>query len=178
MSSKLINFICCCIQIDAGHVVHLRETWLTITFYTWMVNLYKEIGKSMNRAYQLCVCSKVKILSCMGKTCEQLFIFGTQDSDGGQSDLYIIKVLLDLLCILCVTDRGGGKRRKMLQMMRYTRVKKKKFNIFNAYQVILGLKAGMLTSDTFSSSSRFMISNKWSVVHSGWFSSQLLETIV
>lgn len=118
-SSNRINFICCCIQIDAGNVVHLRETWLTITFYARMVNLHKETWKSMNKAYHLCDCSNVKILSCGGETSELVFIFRAQESDGGQSDVCILKVLLDLLCMLCVTNREGGRRRKVSQMMRY-----------------------------------------------------------
>ena len=59
----------------------------------------------MNDAYLLCEGVGVDICSLVGEAEELVFDFRAQQSDGGQSDVCVVKVLLDLLCVLCVTNR-------------------------------------------------------------------------
>lgn len=73
-----------------------------------MVNLHKEVW----RPNLCCDGSEVHIIRFVRKTFQLVFIFQAQDCDGGQSDVCFIKVILDLLCILCVTIREGGGKGK------------------------------------------------------------------
>lgn len=58
----------------------------------------------MNNAHLLRDRSEVNICRPVGEVAELLFNFRAQESDGGQSDVFILKELLDLLCVLSVTD--------------------------------------------------------------------------
>lgn len=106
-----------------------KKQWLTITCHTQMHAMRVNLHKETRKPNLLCDRSEVNIFSCCGETSELVFIFRAQESDGGQSDVCFLKVLLDLLCILCVTDREGGGRIIILQMMRYGCAKIKNFNI-------------------------------------------------
>lgn len=176
--SKLIKLIGYCSQIDAGNVFHLRETrekqWLTIPCFTqihlMMANLHKEVWKPNLR----CDGSEVHVFQFVSKTLKLFFIFRAQDRDGGQSDVCFIKVILDLLCILCVTIREGGGRENIAANEAWVNEDKQFQHMFNGHEDMLGLNGRTLTLDTFSSSSRFTISCRWNVVHRGWFSLQSL----
>lgn len=59
----------------------------------------------MNGAYLLCESVGVNICSLVGEAEELVFDFLAQQTDGGQSDVCVLKALLDLLCVLCATNR-------------------------------------------------------------------------
>lgn len=139
-----------------------------------MANLHKEVWKPNLR----CDGSEVHTIQFVSKTFQLFFIFRAQDRDGGQSDVCFIKVILDLLCILCVTIREGGGRENIAANEVWVNEDKQFQHMFNGHEDMLGLNGRTLTLDTFSSSSRSTISCRWNVVHRGWFSLQSLQTVI
>lgn len=72
---------------DDGSQVH-SHTWVHVTM------------KPMNNTHLLRESGGVKLLSRGGEAAELLFRFRAQESDGGQSDVCVLKVLLDLVRVL------------------------------------------------------------------------------
>lgn len=64
----------------------------------------------MTKAYLLHDLSKVYIFNCSGKSPELVFVFRAEESGGGQSDVCVLELLLDLLDVLCATDREGEEK--------------------------------------------------------------------
>lgn len=62
-------------------------------------------AKGNTGADLLCDRREVHFISRGGKISELPFIISAQEGEGGQGDVRLIKVFLDLICILCENDR-------------------------------------------------------------------------
>lgn len=129
----------------------------------------------MDNVYLLCDSSGVEVLSGGGEAAELFFDGRAQESDGGQSDVCVIEVHLDLIRVLRGTDgEGGGKETGITSDEVRLDEGEQYSQTYDEYKGIVGVTVRTLTLDTLSRSSRFMTSYKWSVVHRGWFCSQSL----
>lgn len=129
----------------------------------------------MDNVYLLCDSSGVEVLSGGGEAAELFFDVRAQESDGGQSDVCVIEVHLDLIRVLGGTDgEGGGKETGITSDEVRLDEGEQYSQTYDEYKGIVGVTVRTLTLDTLSRSSRFMTSYKWSVVHRGWFCSQSL----
>lgn len=129
----------------------------------------------MDNVYLLCDSSGVEVLSGGGEAAELFFDVRAQESDGGQSDVCVIEVHLDLIRVLRGTDgEGGGKETSITSDEVRLDEGEQYSQTYDEYKGIVGVTVRTLTLDTLSRSSRFMTSYKWSVVHRGWFCSQSL----
>lgn len=129
----------------------------------------------MDNVYLLCDSSGVEVLSGGGEAAELFFDVRAQESDGGQSDVCVIEVHLDLIRVLRGTDgEGGGKETGITSDEVRLDEGEQYSQTYDEYKGIVGVTVRTLTLDTLSRSSRFMTSYKWSVVHRGWFCSQSL----
>lgn len=108
--------------------------------------------------------SEVDVFCGVGETLEASDLLGAQEGDGGQGDVCVLKVLLDLLAVLWhrqkITSGVGGAS----SMCGYGEKTQE-----------LGLSV-TLTFVTLSSSFRFTTSYRRIVVHRGLFFSQPLWT--
>lgn len=73
-----------------------------------IVNVHNVKWKTTNNAHLLCDTRGVKVFSICGETAEFIFNIITQEIDGGQTDIWGLKALLDL----CVTGREEDESRK------------------------------------------------------------------
>lgn len=105
---------------------------------------------------------EIDIFCDVGETLEASHLRGGQEGECGQSDVCVLKVLLDLLAVLWQRKKiklhiGGAS------------------SIRGCHEKTLGFcLSATLTFVTFSSSSRFTTSYRWIVFHRGLSSSQLL----
>lgn len=129
----------------------------------------------MDNVYLLCDSSGVEVFSGGGEAAELFFDVRAQESDGGQSDVCVIEVHLDLIRVLRGTNgEGGGKETGITSDEVRLDEGEQYSQTYDEYKGIVGVAVRTLTLDTLSRSSRFMTSYKWSVVHRGWFCSQSL----
>lgn len=131
--------------------------------------------ESVDNVYLLCDSGGVEVFSGGGEAAELFFDIRAQESDGGQSDVCVIEVHLDLIRVLCVTDGDrGGKKTGITNFDVRLDEGKQYSHRYDEYEGTVGVTVRTLTLDTLSRSSRLMTSYKRSVVHRGWFCSQSL----